>query len=94
VGEVCLFLPDFGRKLCVKLIITYKMKEQMKRTVYEAPETKLFRIEMESGFCSGSADVENPDDAEQGRIDDHDINTNFGVDGDGGSVIGGSWSWE
>ena len=55
------------------------MKEQMKRTVYEAPETKLFRIEMESGFCSGSADVENPNE-EQGRIDEHKVNTDFSAD--------------
>lgn len=34
------------------------MKEQMKRTVYEAPETKLFRIEMESGFMQSSVGVE------------------------------------
>ena len=61
------------------------MKEQMKRTVYEAPVTKLFRIEMESGFCSGSADVENPDKAETGRIDSHEINTSFESDNFGGN---------
>ena len=54
------------------------MKEQMKRTVYEAPETKLFRIEMESGFCSGSADVENPNDKDVGRIESQTVNTDFG----------------
>ena len=52
------------------------MKEQMKRTVYEAPETKLFRIEMESGFCSGSADVENTKE-DTGRIENHEVNTGF-----------------
>ena len=62
------------------------MKEQMKRTVYEAPETKLFRIEMESGFCSGSADVENPNKEDVGQIEDHSVNTgldenNFDVSG-------------
>jgi len=55
---VCLFLPDFGRKLCVKLIITYKMKEQMKRTVYEAPLTELFQIELEGGFMQSSVKTE------------------------------------
>ena len=55
------------------------MKEQMKRTVYEAPVTKLFRIEMESGFCSGSVDVANPNN-ENGLIDDHDVNTGFSAD--------------
>ena len=52
------------------------MKEQMKRTVYEAPETKLFRIELEGGFMAGSADIENPN-TETGKIDDHEINQDF-----------------
>ena len=30
------------------------MKEQMKRTVYEAPVTELFQIELEGGFMAGS----------------------------------------
>ena len=55
------------------------MKEQMKRTVYEAPETKLFRIEMESGFCSGSADVENTKE-DTGKIEEHKTNTDFSAD--------------
>ena len=55
------------------------MKEQMKRTVYEAPVTKLFRIEMESGFCSGSADVENPNE-DTGKIEEHKTNTDFSAD--------------
>ena len=41
-------------------MITYKMKEQMKRTVYEAPLTELFQIELEGGFMAGS--VVNSDD--------------------------------
>lgn len=36
------------------MIITYKMKEQMKRTVYEAPLTELFQIELEGGFMQSS----------------------------------------
>lgn len=51
------------------------MKEQMKRTVYEAPETRLFRIEMEGNFCA-SAEVENPN-TDNGRIDEHEVNTGF-----------------
>ena len=46
---------------------------------YESPSLSLRRIEMESGFCSASADVTNPDKA-SGRIDEHSINTGF--DGD------------
>lgn len=30
------------------------MKEQMKRTVYEAPLTELFQIELEGTFMAGS----------------------------------------
>lgn len=61
------------------------MKEQMKRTVYEAPETRLFRIEMEGNFCA-SADVENPN-TNNGRIDEHEVNTDF----TGGDFSNGSW---
>ena len=28
------------------------MKKQMKRTVYEAPVTELFRVELEGAFCA------------------------------------------
>jgi len=42
----------------VKLIITYKMKEQMKRTVYEAPLTELFQIELEGGLMQSSVKTE------------------------------------
>ena len=49
----------------------------MKRSVYEAPVTERFQIEMEGGFCSGSADVENPNKPDTGRIDEHEVNTNF-----------------
>ena len=66
------------------------MKEQMKRTVYEAPETKLFRIEMESGFCSGSADVENPK-GNQGEIENQTINTGFDIDSGNDGFADGSW---
>ena len=54
------------------------MKEQMKRTVYEAPETRLFRIEMEGNFC-GSADVENGNKNTAG-IEEHGVNTDFSAD--------------
>ena len=48
----------------------------MKRSVYEAPKTERFQIEMEGGFCSGSADVENPN-KDTGRIENHEVNTQF-----------------
>jgi hypothetical protein len=52
----------------------------MKRSVYEAPVTERFQIEMEGGFCSGSADVDNPNNKETGQIDEHQTNTNFSAD--------------
>ena len=54
------------------------MKKQMKRTVYEAPVTELFRVELEGNFC-GSADIQNPE-GNNGEIKDHEINTDFGGD--------------
>lgn len=64
------------------------MKKQMKRTVYEAPITECFHVEMEGAFCGASADVENPDDAKVGRIDAHEVNTDFSTAGD---FSAGSW---
>ena len=55
------------------------MKKQMKRTVYEAPVTELFRVELEGNFC-GSADVENPSTEQtgkQGDIQEHEVNSTF-----------------
>ena len=48
-----------GKKIvCENYIGTYKMKEQMKRTVYEAPVTELFQIELEGGFMQSSVKTE------------------------------------
>ena len=46
---------------------------------YESPSLSLRRIEMESGFCSASAEVTNPN-KDSGRINEHSINTGFGGD--------------
>ena len=48
----------------------------MKRTVYEAPMTELFQVELEGNFCA-SADVANPSDDTVGRIDEHEVNMDF-----------------
>ena len=54
------------------------MKKQMKRTVYEAPVTERFQVELEGVFCA-SAQIENPDKA-AGRIDEQEVNTGFSAD--------------
>ena len=46
---------------------------------YESPSLSLRRIELESGFCSASADVTNPEST-SGGIDEHSINDGFGGD--------------
>ena len=51
------------------------MKKQMERTVYEAPVTERFSVELEGSFC-GSADVQNPN-TDNGKIDEHQVNTDF-----------------
>ena len=76
--------PETGRQTkvrpkCVKretIKIETKMKKQMKRTVYEAPVTELFRVELEGNFC-GSADVENTKNPTTGLIDEQSVNANF-----------------
>ena len=62
------------------------MKKQMKRTVYEAPVTERFSVELEGSFC-GSANVQNPN-TDNGRIEEHGVNTNFG---DSGTFVVDSW---
>lgn len=61
------------------------MKKQMERTVYEAPVTERFSVELEGSFC-GSADVENPD-TKTGRIEQQDVNTDFTAEFDAGSWV-------
>ena len=55
------------------------MKKQMERTVYEAPVTERFQVELETGFMAGSAEVENPktEDNRQGDIQEHEVNDSF-----------------
>ena len=65
------------------------MKKQMKRTVYEAPVTELFRVELEGNFMAGSADVKNPN-ADNGRIEEHQVETGF----TGGDFSNTGWDAE
>ena len=50
----------------------------MERTVYEAPVTERFSVELEGSFC-GAANVQNPE-GNNGEINEHEINTDFGGD--------------
>lgn len=62
------------------------MNKTMKK-VYETPFTTHVRVEMESQLCAGSATVKNPDNT-NGRIDEHEINTDFNY------TISGDATWE
>ena len=59
----------------------------MKKTVYEAPVTEHFQVELEGVFCA-SADIQNPNNDENGKIEDHEINTDFTSKGD---FSAGTW---
>ena len=48
----------------------------MKRTVYEAPVTERFQVELEGSFCGSVIDPE----PNNGTINDHKVNTDFGGD--------------
>ena len=58
------------------------MKKQMKRTVYEAPRTERIQVQLEAAFCAGSVDVKNPNDANNGKIEEHEFNTDFSANFD------------
>ena len=53
-------------------------KEQKER--YEEPHTRLTQVCLESGICSSSADVKNPNDDANGQIEKHKVNEDFGFD--------------
>ena len=38
-------------------------------------------VELEDGFCAASANVQNPDNDEYGKIKPHEVNTEFGTKG-------------
>ena len=63
------------------MIKTTKQKGDfgMIRTVYEAPVTELFRVELEGNFCA-SADVENTGGTQKIGISNQEINTGFASD--------------
>ena len=57
------------------------------KKVYETPFTTHVRVEMEGQLCAGSATIKNPNE-DNGRIDEHEINTNFDY------TISGDATWE
>lgn len=46
---------------------------------YESPWMERTLVELEDGFCAGSADVQNPN-SNQGKIKAHEVNTDFTTD--------------
>ena len=58
----------------------------MKRTVYEAPVTERFQVELEGVFCA-SADFDD-DKKDNGVITDHEVNDSFTA---GGDFSSGGW---
>lgn len=56
------------------------MKHQ-KQKEYETPQTTFVEVELEGNFCA-SADVQNPNNAENGQIESHEVNTDFDFDFD------------
>ena len=69
------------------------MKKQMKRTVYEAPVTERFSVELEGTFCA-SADITNGDNQNAG-INKQDVNTDFTIDFVGDAPAGtGTNVWD
>lgn len=55
----------------------------MKRKMYESPLTLRTEVELEGYFCA-SADIQNPNDAVTGKIEEHEINKDFNFTFDSG----------
>lgn len=58
------------------------MKKNKEKEKYESPLTKRTTVSLENGICAASADVQNPDDKNKGKIEEHPVNTNFGFNFD------------
>ena len=43
---------------------------------YESPQTRRTRVNLESGICSSSANIQNPNET-NGRIEEHQMNSEF-----------------
>lgn len=56
------------------------MKKNKEKATYESPQTKKTTISLESGFMQSSADIQNPNDAATGQIEEHQVNTDFDFD--------------
>lgn len=52
------------------------MKKDKEKATYESPQTKKTTVSLESGICSASTDVRNPNE-ENGRIEKHEVNQSF-----------------
>lgn len=55
------------------------MKKEQKEK-YESPLTRKTQVNLENGFMQSSADVQNPDNAANGQIESHEVNTDFDFD--------------
>lgn len=53
------------------------MKKNKERAKYESPQTTETIVSLESGICAASADVQNPNDENNGQIQEHQVNTDF-----------------
>lgn len=56
------------------------MKKDKEKATYESPQTKKTAVSLESGFMQSSADVQNPNDPDNGRIEKQQVNTGFDLD--------------
>lgn len=52
------------------------MKKDTEKEKYESPLTKKTQVNLENGFMTGSANINNPDN-DNGRIDAHEVNQDF-----------------
>lgn len=53
------------------------MKKYKEKTMYESPQTRRTLVNMESGICVSSADIKNPNDENNGQIEEHKVNKDF-----------------
>lgn len=54
------------------------MKKDKAKIEYESPQTRKTLVSLESGICASSIVVNNPNDEQDGKIESHKVNEDFG----------------
>ncbi len=66
----------------------------MERKVYIAPDMEVTKVVLENPICSGSADIQNPNNEQTGQIQAQDVNNAFELENSASSLGNNGNGWD